>query len=322
MRTTLAIAFLAAGILASGARADGLPVFDVDVGPDGVATASVRYVALPAPRSTLLARVRLSDGRIERFRSLRGRFTIPAVAYDGTPDGLAADGRTLVLIQPRAGFPRRATRLAVVDTASLKLRREILLRGDFSFDAVSPDGRWLYLIRYLSADDPNAYEVRVFDLERGRLLRRPIVDPAESGEEMRGAPVTRATSPDGRWAYTLYDGAGGHPFVHALDTVGRAARCVDLDELAGRNDLGALRLSLEGAILSVVARGRRALALIDTRTFRVDAPAPAPALVPGAETGPPWLAIGVVVALGGAVAGGALARRRRAGEAASRLRSP
>ena len=36
-----------------------------------------------------------------------------------------------------------------------------------------------------------------------------------SGEKMGGSPLTRATSLDGRWAYTLYDGAGRTPFVHA-----------------------------------------------------------------------------------------------------------
>ena len=46
---------------------------------------------------------------------------------------------------------------------------------------------------------------------------------------MRGQPLTRATSPDGRWAYTLYDGAGKEPFIHALDTSTRSARCIDLD---------------------------------------------------------------------------------------------
>jgi hypothetical protein len=68
------------------------------------------------------------------------------------------------------------------------------------------------------------------------------VDPREPDEDMRGYPITRASSPDGRWAYTLYDGAGKHPFVHALDTQGRTAACIDLDGLAGRDDLYELRL--------------------------------------------------------------------------------
>ena len=63
---------------------------------------------------------------------------------------------------------------------------------------------------------------------------------------MRGYPITRATSPDGRWAYTLYDGAGAHPFIHALDTTGGEAACIDLDALTGRQDLAGLTLGLGG----------------------------------------------------------------------------
>jgi len=35
--------------------------------------------------------------------------------------------------------------------------------------------------------------------------------------------MTRTTSVDGRWVFTLYQNPGGYPFVHALDTV--HARC-------------------------------------------------------------------------------------------------
>jgi hypothetical protein len=249
----LLAAAAAALVLAAGASADGLPVLGLeDMGTQGVAGDGVRYLALPAQKATLLLRVTLPDGRIDAFSYLpKPYYTIPAVAYDGTTDGLSADGRTLVLIQPRARFPRAVTRLLLLEAKRLRIRETIELRGDYSFDALSPDGSTLFLIHYLSARDPNRYEVRAYDLRRGRLLPDPIVDPNEGGEEMRGAPITRATSPDGRWAYTLYDGAGAHPFVHALDTVQRTARCIDLHELAGRNDLGNLRLSLEGETLSV-----------------------------------------------------------------------
>ena len=97
-----------------------------------------------------------------------------------------------------------------------------------------------------------------------------MVDKSEPGERMRGYPVTRVDGPGGRWAYTLYDGAGGHPFVHALDTVEQTAVCIDLDGLTGRKDLQMLRLALDPgqARLSVV-KGTDPVALIDTRTFAV-----------------------------------------------------
>ena len=45
---------------------------------------------------------------------------------------------------------------------------------------------------------------------------------------MDGYPLTRVTSADGRWVYTLYQngGVGGYPFVHALDTVRGVAHCI------------------------------------------------------------------------------------------------
>jgi hypothetical protein len=88
---------------------------------------------------------------------------------------------------------------------------------------------------------------------------------------MNGHPLTRATSPDGRWAYTLYEGAA-HPFIHALDTSGRSARCIDLDWLHGRKDLWRLRFALkrDGRQLSVRS-GARSVAVVDTRSFRASA---------------------------------------------------
>jgi hypothetical protein len=158
----------------------------------------------------------------------------------------------------------------VLDAASLRLRRVVRLRGDFSFDALSPDGRSIYLIEYLSRRDPARYAVRVFDLRAGRLQRAPIVDPREPDERMNGLPITRATSADGRWAYTLYDGAGAHPFVHALDTARGAAACIELDSLAGFEDLYGLRLRVAGDELSV-RDGAHAVAVIDRSTLRVAA---------------------------------------------------
>jgi hypothetical protein len=49
-------------------------------------------------------------------------------------------------------------------------------------------------------DDPG--EPRVAVCCSARLSSIPV------NEVMRGSPITRTTSADGRWAYTLYDGAG------------------------------------------------------------------------------------------------------------------
>jgi hypothetical protein len=272
----VAAAVLAAGVLASAARGDGLPVQNVEVGQTGVEDAAkdVRYVAVGAGGDTVVHRIRTNGGQLLGSRMLRGRYTIPAVAYDGSAAGLAADGATLVLISPRRAFPRRTTTFAVLETNGLQLLDRLRLRGDFSFDAVSPNGRWLYLIEYTSPKDPVQYQVRTFDLLNRRLHPDAVVDPRQPDEAMNGHPLTRAASPDGRWAYTLYEGAD-HPFVHALDTVNRDARCIDLDWLHGRNDVAKMRFAVsgDGGDLRVRVRGRD-VAHIDTRRFEASIPRP------------------------------------------------
>jgi hypothetical protein len=252
------------------ARGDGLPVLGIDVGTKGVASAHVRYVALEDGPSTMVARTAVSGGRVLRYTHVAGWFTIPAVAYDGSAAGLSADGGTLVLIEPRTIFPRTPTRFAVLDARRLRLMRRIALRGDFSFDAISPGGRTAFLIQYVGLD-PSRYRVRALDLRTGRLAAKAVVDPREAGAAMRGAPITRAASAGGRWAYTLYDGAGQTPFLHALDTVRRAARCIDLPMLRGRRDLWSLRIDVAGRYISVRSTAKT-LALVDTAGFQVADP--------------------------------------------------
>lgn len=323
-------ALVAAGTAAGPAPADGLPVGGVEVGPSGVAGPAepVRYVALRAGAGTLVARVEQDGGRVLGSRLLRGRLTVPAVALDGSPAGLSADGRTLVLIRPRDGFPQRRTALAVLATPRLRLRETVVLAGDFSFDALSPDGSLLYLVEYVEPRDPTRYVVRGYDLERSRLLPEPVVDPRTFGDVMRGLPLTRAVSPDGRWAYTLYDGGGGTPFVHALDTAEGTAACIALDALAGRADLLDVRLAVAGDGREVrVLAGTEAVAVIDARTLRAHEPSleasPPAAPRPEGDGSAPWALLGGVLALASAaIAGVAVALRRRRLPAAPGARAP
>lgn len=245
-RFVVLLAAFAGCALAPPALADGLPVLGVDVGSSGVTVRGDqdRYVTVSEGNLTLVERIARDGGRVLGIGRVRGNFTIPAVAYDGSASGLSADGNTLVLIEPRVAFPRKVTRFVLLDARALVVRRTITLRGDFSFDAVSPHGKSMFLVNYTSPIDPTRYSVRLYDLQTGRLLSGEIRDPAERSDRMRGSPITRLQSVDGRWAYTLYDGAGGTPFVHALDTVGLRAHCIDLPMLAGRRDLWSLHFSL------------------------------------------------------------------------------
>ena len=282
------LAILAA--LPAPAAGDGLPGTGVLASPVSAPGGDVAYVTKTAKRDTILRERRLGGGwPILRTLDLRGRYSVPAVAYDGSPSGLSADGRTLVLINPRKRWPRERTTFAVIDARRMELRRHIRLRGDFSFDAISPDGRVAYLIEYLSPRDATAYAVRAYDMRARRLFQEPVVDPSEPDEDMSGVPLTRVSDGEGRWAYTLYSGRK-HPFVHALDTERRTAVCIDLD-------LGNLRgaaLELHGGRLDVVGDSGL-LARIDTATHLVTAtPGKPPARAQAeakASAGTPWLLI-------------------------------
>jgi hypothetical protein len=313
MRTILGFALtalLAAG-LAGAAQTAGGPSLREDAGLTGIGTPTgFRYVAIGERNRTLLARISPRQ-RVVAARFFAGRYTIAGVAYDGSATGLSADGKTLVLVRPRFAYPRAKTDFLIVSTPGLHVRDAVTLRGDFSLDAVSPDGSMLYFIQYLSPQDPTEYAVRAFDTKGGRLVPEPVVDKSEPGEEMRGNPISRATSPDGRWAYTLYDGGGKAPFVHALDTVAVEAHCIDLAGLAGRDDLVTLPLRLRGGGSVAVVNGKRPLLVLDRATFQVSKPETGSVSQSGGST--PWGPIGA--GAGALIAAGALSltllRRRR-----------
>ena len=275
MRCFVLLATVIALLTAPPALGDGLPVLGVDVGSSGVTVpgSADRYVTVNGIGTTLVERIARNGGRIVGLARVSGTFTIPAVAYDSSASGLSADGETLVLIEPRAAFPRLVTRFLLLDAHTLRVRRTVTLRSDFSFDAVSPHGQRMFLINYTSPDDPTRYTVRAYDFRAGALMPNPVRDPAERSDKMRGSPITRLMSADGRWAFTLYDGAGSTPFVHALDTVALRAHCIDLPLLAGRRDLWALRLTLGSRGELRVGKTGDALARIDLARFTVGAPA-------------------------------------------------
>ena len=148
--------------------------------------------------------------------------------------------------------------------------------------------------------------MRALDTGTGRLDPGPIVDPREPDEQMGGLPLTRRMSRDGRWAYTLYSGAE-ESFIHALDTVGRTAACIDLEMLPPNGDLSPIRMDLSGDGRRLRVRNAGSLvATVDTRTFAVQEPAAAPPRRAIAQAGDgggfPWLWLVLPLAmLGGGV---------------------
>jgi hypothetical protein len=298
------------------AHAAGPPLPSYASGKAGVVAPGGRERILTrrAGEDTAMIVIGRADRRTLRSRLISGHWRVAPATLDGATTGLSADGRTLVLARPERAIPPASTRLAVVDAKELTVRREISLSGFFTVDAISPDGRWLYLIQYSGGDFAD-YRVRALDTLAGRLAGRDVVDPRNPGEQMGGLPLTRVMSRDGRWAYTLY-GGGEEMFIHALDTLGRTAACIDLEMLPTEGDISDFRLhvSADGGELRV-GRAGKLVALVDTRTFaarepgepppspseprREDRPAPAPARD---DTGFPWFGIPAIAVVAGVCA--------------------
>jgi hypothetical protein len=318
MTRALLIALAAAALAPAAAHAAGQPLPSSQSGKAGAVApgGSERFLTRRSGPDTRVLAVRRDDrAAVLRSRTVRGRWSVPAVALNGATTGLSADGGTLVLAQP-PGASR--TRFAVLDAQRLDVRRRIALPGFYTADAISPDGRRLYVIEYGAGGNPFDYGVRALDLVTGRLEPGEIVDPRNPDEQMGGLPMTRTVSRDGRWAYTLY-GGGEETFIHALDTVGGTAACIDLEMLPTDSDLTTvhLRLNADESRIDVRDRGSH-VTTVDTRTFAVgDRPATAPAAAaPPQDDGHfPWPLLALVLA-GVAVAGGLYTARRQGHRAA------
>jgi hypothetical protein len=278
LRLAFALSLVLFGLTPAAAAADG-PSYLMS-GWTGVTAPGLplRFVALPAGSQTVLASVSRSSGRVVQWRSFRGTWGIPMVANDGTTAGLSRDGRLLVIGDWSAPGPngvRTTSRFLLVSTKTFRVWRRVSLPGDFSFDALSPGASVVYLIQHLSTPEATSYRVRAFDLVAHRLLPRVIADRRQASWVMSGSPVTRATTTDGRWAYTLYENPGGFPFVHALDTVTRTAVCVGIP-WRGKQDIlpfTKLLLDEDAGKLTLTTRRGRPLFHMDAKTFWVSRPA-------------------------------------------------
>ena len=257
---------LAATLVAAPAAAGDGPVSLAQQGGDGVLSPdrTTRYVALAAgdARWTLLTTTSTSSGRIGLTTQLLGSWGLPTLNGNGPGISLSADGRRLVLAETAQGAP---SKFLVYDPRTMRYTNGILLNGDYTFDALSPDGSRLYLVQHTSLQDQSRYVVRAYDLEHDRLLPGRIADRTQKNWVMQGYPITRATSGDGRMVYTLYQNPGGYPFVHALDTVAGVAHCVGLP--LSNDKLYDVTLAVHGSHVDVGGRYE-----IDTTTWRLSRP--------------------------------------------------
>jgi len=262
---TTATAILWSTTLASGAG----PSPGVSRGGSCLTSGDVRYVALPAGAATLVEAID-RNGRVLQRRTVKGDWGLPLVAYDNTVEGLVQGGRALLLarqIYTASGNLRTPTSFKLLNAQTLKVTRDVRIRGTFSFDAASPDGRYMYLIEYFSAEDPTLYRVRAYDLREGKLLAKIVADRRSWATGMQGMPISR-TWKDG-WAYTLY-GGNARPFIHALNARGLEAVCINLPWQSSPQRIFDFRLRTDrDGHLVVRGPNGRALAVVDRQTFKI-----------------------------------------------------
>ena len=166
--------------------------------------------------------------------------------------GTSQDAARAVLARTQS----RSTTFAIV---SPHAQRIVKLGGkNWQFDALN--GRYLFLIEDLH----DGYKVRLYDLATNTLQPQGLKDPNESAL-IQGFPFERASSPNGRYLFTLYIGGNGNAMVHELDTAAGRAYCVDLP---GDGDFNAaitwaIVPSRDGSTLWAVSVGYARVVAID-----------------------------------------------------------
>ena len=153
---------------------------------------------------------------------------------------VSADARRVVLQERARG---NHTPFVVVDTVHGRLLHRIDLRGSYQAEALSPDSRRLFLIRWVRL----TYDLRTLDFATRALRPTRLAEP---DEKMKGTAATAIETRDGHWLLTLYVGGGENgTFVHALDLRSGVAHCIDLPTFAPDATIGqtaALALSPSG----------------------------------------------------------------------------
>ena len=314
--TRCLLVLVAALCVAPAALADGIAPFATQGGPGALAPdGSARLVALAAGTGTRIERIDAHGGGTLRTLFVKGAWGIPVATYSNTGEGVSPDGSTLVVADVVHAWPHVRSSFLFLDPQTLQIRHRLTLRGDFAFDALSPDASRLYLIQHVSSADTTRYVVRAVDTPTMRLLPHRIADKTQRNWVMVGYPLNRVTSKDGRYVYTLYGNPENVPFVHALDTVRGVAHCIGLPWRGSDDAVWNMRLTLHGRSLAVHwASGRRWLRM-DTSSWRLSHDA-------GGLPWWVWLVAGLAAVAATIVAAHVRRTRALAAGAAGRDRSP
>jgi hypothetical protein len=215
--------------------------FDIPTGAPKPRWSWVATATPDGPDGTIVRDTIIQPGFGGPELRVTGAWQLPTIGLDPVPVGRSLDGSTIALVErgyggaadPTPGLSRFAIlehalldRVQTAADAPLRLARIVALPGDFEYDALSPDGRILYVVQHLEDAAGGRYQVRAVDVPTGVMRDAVIVDKANPDERMAGSPMAQLRRPDG-FVLTLYRGPE-HPFIHALMSAEAWALCIDL----------------------------------------------------------------------------------------------
>jgi hypothetical protein len=236
------------------------------------------YTAIAGSDRTTVQAIDLTTGAVLRTTTLAGKYALPENESNARMGGLSPDGKTLVLAevlsepqkQKFTTEKRWISHLAVLDTGLQTPARILELDGNFVFDALSPDGAYLYMIEHLMPFEAGRYQVRQYNLATNQLNPQVVVEKGENETVMEGYGGAQVISPKGDWVFTFYQKTE-HPFIHALNTENAFAVCLDLPPAGKLNDptskYWGLALNNKGTILYAVNSLLGQLAEINVSDF-------------------------------------------------------
>ena len=191
------------------------------------------YIVTQLTGSAQLRAIDPASGRTLAQTTIPAGYSLPNIAFQGPTAGLSPNGQWVALTSQRRAVGGGITTNFLVGSSSLNGSfKTISVKGNFVFDALSNDGKSLYLIQKMG--DPNHYQVRLYDVSTSFLAPQPVVDKREPNEPMNGIRGDSVADPAGSHVYTVYVREAG-PFIHALPLDQPIAWCVDLPSKSPNN---------------------------------------------------------------------------------------
>jgi hypothetical protein len=236
--------------------------------------------------NTVIRRIEPWTGEATSTVTVPGVLDLRVVSQQGTQAALMAP--LPAGASPWNPRPRATTDIVVTDPSDPSATpRTYHLNGNFEPEGFSSDEASLFLVRYVPATAPEAYQVTMLDLAQGKVYRVYTRDKSFT-ETMAGTRLMQVAQPGGGTLFTLYtsqpskyakghdeaQASAGRPvaFVHTLSLQGGWAHCVPLPTAFWGADARheAMASSPYGDELFVVDTQRGLVAVMDIANLVID----------------------------------------------------